>query len=334
MRTFSRAVLAALAVLIFSPIFVSPSFAQGITAGDILVADRETGTIRRYSASGADPAPFASGLSAPWSITADQHGNIYVSERDGQRVKKFSSAGGDPVLTITTCPTITRCFTPGGVRVGTDGRIYVVDTSGGQLNRYSASDGTDLGSFPSTGTGLVSPNFMTFDAQGNLYVTGTDPVLGEVVRGFSPTGAPLVPDFVPGFSDLTGIAFDARGNFYVASFTSNIVQKYDPFGNADPIPFASGDFEDSFRGIAFDASGNLYVASSASRSGSGNILRFPPAAPPELFATGLGLPWDLVIVPVGINPTVKDECKEGDWQSFDTAFKNQGDCIQFVNTGK
>src|SRR5206468_7155050 len=108
--------------------FVSPSLAQGITAGDILVADLGTGTIRRYSASGAEAAaPFASGLSAPWSITADQHGNIYVSERDGQRVTQFSSAGGDPVLTITTCPTITRCFTPGGVRVGTDQTIYVVD---------------------------------------------------------------------------------------------------------------------------------------------------------------------------------------------------------------
>jgi hypothetical protein len=35
-------------------------------------------------------------------------------------------------------------------------------------------------------------------------------------------------------------------------------------------------------------------------------------------------------------PTNKDQCKNGGWQSFDTPrrFKNQGDCIQFVNTGK
>ena len=39
--------------------------------------------------------------------------------------------------------------------------------------------------------------------------------------------------------------------------------------------------------------------------------------------------------PVG-PPTSKDECKNGGWESFDTprAFKNQGDCNQFVNTGK
>jgi len=35
-------------------------------------------------------------------------------------------------------------------------------------------------------------------------------------------------------------------------------------------------------------------------------------------------------------PTNKDQCKNGGWQLFNypRTFKNQGDCIQFVNTGK
>jgi uncharacterized delta-60 repeat protein len=34
-------------------------------------------------------------------------------------------------------------------------------------------------------------------------------------------------------------------------------------------------------------------------------------------------------------PTNKEECKHGGWRTFNTPrdFKNQGDCIQFVNTG-
>jgi sugar lactone lactonase YvrE len=321
MWTFSRAVLAALVVLIFTPIFVSPSLAQVITAGDILVADLGTGTIRRYSASGAEAAPFASGLSAPWSITADQLGNIYVSERDGQRVTKFSPAGLN-LLTITTG------FIPGGVRVGTDGMIYVVDSSGGKINRYSAAGILDPLFAPTTA--LVSADFMTFDAQGNLYVTGADSgnVNNEVVRRFSPAGA---DDFVAGFFGPAGIAFDTQGNLYVASSTSHFVEQYSSSGT-DLGTFALGDpaGSDAFRGIAFDASGNLYVANSAGR----NILRFPPAGgtAPESFASGLGVPWDLVIVTMPANPTVKPECKEDGWQSFD--FRNQGDCIQFVNTGK
>ena len=35
-------------------------------------------------------------------------------------------------------------------------------------------------------------------------------------------------------------------------------------------------------------------------------------------------------------PTNKSQCKKGGWRNFTIrrAFKNQGDCIQFVNTGK
>jgi hypothetical protein len=40
--------------------------------------------------------------------------------------------------------------------------------------------------------------------------------------------------------------------------------------------------------------------------------------------------------PVTGPPTNKAQCQNGGWQRFDSprAFKNQGDCIQFVNTGK
>lgn len=40
-------------------------------------------------------------------------------------------------------------------------------------------------------------------------------------------------------------------------------------------------------------------------------------------------------LPVG-PPTAKDQCKNGGWQTFDAprVFKNQGDCVSFVNTGK
>lgn len=35
-------------------------------------------------------------------------------------------------------------------------------------------------------------------------------------------------------------------------------------------------------------------------------------------------------------PINKDQCKDGGWALFNVArkFKNQGDCIQYVNTGK
>jgi len=311
MRIFSRVVLVALILSLF-PIFMGPSSA----AGDILVADPGSGTIRHYSASGDYLDDFASGLSSPSWITADRIGNVYVSEHVGQRIIKFSPAG-DNLLTITTP------YQPGGVQVGTDGTIYVADYFGGKVFRYSAS-GTDLGPFDSTS--LARADFMAFDAGGNLYVT--DFIL-DVVRRVSPTGVDL-GDFVAGFPGPAGMAFDAAGNLYVASSLVNIIEKYSTSGD-DLGTFASSGLSASFFGIAFDALGNLYVANYA----EGNIHRFSPAGDDlGVFAsTNLISPRDLVIVPSGATPTAKDECKEDGWQSFDP-FKNQGDCIQWLNTGK
>jgi hypothetical protein len=54
-------------------------------------------------------------------------------------------------------------------------------------------------------------------------------------------------------------------------------------------------------------------------------------------------PWLIAPAPggacIGGNvPTNKDQCKDGGWMTLvranGTTFKNQGDCIQYVNTGK
>ena len=55
---------------------------------------------------------------------------------------------------------------------------------------------------------------------------------------------------------LTGLAFDAAGNLFVANYGANTVSKVTPAGMVST--FASG-FNDP-TGLAFDAAGNLYVA--------------------------------------------------------------------------
>ncbi len=43
--------------------------------------------------------------------------------------------------------------------------------------------------------------------------------------------------------------------------------------------------------------------------------------------------FDWVEFTVGpIDPTSKNDCKKGGWETF--GFRNQGQCIKFVNTGK
>jgi len=63
------------------------------------------------------------------------------------------------------------------------------------------------------------------------------------------------------------------------------------------------------------------------------IKKFSPTGV-DLGGFGIG-GRDLVVVPLG-GPTSKEECKKGGWETFDfpRIFRNQGDCVQFVETGK
>ena len=64
------------------------------------------------------------------------------------------------------------------------------------------------------------------------------------------------------------------------------------------------------------------------------LFRTGGAAAP--LTQGKGFVIDGFSMKSGRAPTNADQCKNGGWQTFDSprAFSNQGDCIQFVNTGK
>ncbi|WP_222270838.1 right-handed parallel beta-helix repeat-containing protein [Modestobacter marinus] len=55
-------------------------------------------------------------------------------------------------------------------------------------------------------------------------------------------------------------------------------------------------------------------------------------------ANGNMTAWDQRGVPADevkfVAPLVAEDCKSGGWKSLDPGFRNQGQCIQFVNTGK
>jgi hypothetical protein len=316
---FLRATLSLLVVLgLASPVMPAPP----ISPGGILVADQGTGMIHHYSAIGTDLGAFAGGLASPSWITADRNGNVYVSEYGGNRIRKFSASGVN-LLTITTT------FTPGGVAIGSDGTIYVAHYNAGAIHHYSSAGG-DLGVFASyagcaTGCGT---DFIKFDAAGNLYVGDFQP-LGRV-RLISPAGVDQ-GDFVT-LEGVEGLAFDSLGNLYVGNFLHFIIKRFSPSGT-DLGTFAAVGDPGSAYGLAFDGEGNLYAAN----FGGANVLKFSSTGVSlGIFASvGLVGPRDLVVVPPG-GPITKDECKDGGWESFDfpRTFKNQGDCIQFVNTGK
>ena len=126
-------------------------------------------------------------------------------------------------------------------------------------------------------------------------------------------------------------------------------------GGAD-TQVTNGPFGD-IRGQAFATSlSSTVAAGSGAAIGScgSDVVR-------SVFARGTlrrppGLSWSEAIPPVWVStsgilpnpnnltmylnafaasvPTNADQCKNGGWATYRPAFKNQGDCIQYVNTGK
>jgi outer membrane protein assembly factor BamB len=322
-----HSVIAAVLLFAFS-VSTGAVHSAPLSPGDVLVAD-QGGFIYHYSATGADLGIFVGGLASPSWVAIDRNGSVYVSEYTGARVQKFSPFGVQ-LLTITTT------YTPGGVAVGSDGTIYVAHYDGGAIQRYSPS-GTDLGLFasyecdPGCGT-----DFIKLGLDGNLYVGDFQPASegtrhDGLVRVLSSLGEDL-GNFLEhlGQGRPEGLAFDARGNLYVGNFLTFSITRFSPDA-LELGTFATLGGVGSAYGLAFDGVGALYAANYA----GGSIHKFSASGLDlEVFASaGLVLPRDLAIVP---GPVSADQCKHGGWEVFEfpRVFRNQGDCIAFVETGR
>jgi sugar lactone lactonase YvrE len=125
-------------------------------------------------------------------------------------------------------------------------------------------------------------------APGDLYVANG--AAGEVVK-FDPPGTRTA--FTAGLQSPSGVAFDGKGNLFVADLV---------VGNSNIYKFSAGGTRTTFatglsspEGLAVDAAGNLYVADFL----SGSVFKFTPAGAQSTFASGLASPTDVAFDATG-----------------------------------
>ena len=115
------------------------------------------------------------------------------------------------------------------------------------------------------------------------------------VNKISPNGTVTI--FVSGLVNPSGLAFDSKGNLFVADSAfaagAGSGKIYEVAPNGTRTIFASG-LNKPF-GLAFDRNGDLFVAD----SGSGNIFEFPAGGAVSTFASGLSTPAGLAFDSVG-----------------------------------
>ncbi|MFN3587967.1 MAG: hypothetical protein ACK4UP_01210, partial [Spirosomataceae bacterium] len=284
--------------------FNLPSGVAMDTQGNIYVADQLNHRIRKITPAGvvttiagSGTAGFADGVgtnaqfSRPFGITLDTQGNVYVADRGNQCIRKITPAG-----VVTTIAGSTRGFADGtgaaarfdepvGVTTDPDGNVYVADRLNHRIRKITPAGvvttiaGSTAGFADGTGINaqFSSPNGVTTDAQGNIYVSERD---NHRIRKITPAGVvTTIAGSTEGFADGVstsaqfnipfGMTLDTQGNIYVADYNNHRVRKITSAGEVTTVAgstlgFANGPVTTAqfFQpiGVVLDTQGNIYVA--------------------------------------------------------------------------
>jgi putative cell wall-binding protein/sugar lactone lactonase YvrE/predicted esterase len=252
------------------------------------------------TAAGQQPDPctpwttrvVASGLGSLENLEPDGAGGMLLSASDRDAVERLLPDG----TVETVAADVDR---PGGMRVR-DGVLFVNTGDGAASGLAGTADGTiqriDLATGDRTtyAEGLVMPNGLVFDGDGNAYTSrdlGADAMVTKV-----PATDPSAPDTAwADLADTNGLAVDPTGEWLYASTTFNapaVVYRIaldDPTvieeiaqlaGVGSPVPKGLDD-------LTIDGAGVLYLTA----NGSGEVLSLDPATGRAcVVATGLQNP--------------------------------------------
>jgi sugar lactone lactonase YvrE len=274
--------------------------------------DNFNGTVLQFTPQGAQSTLIPSILH-PRGLAFDSAGNLFVTSlRNATNTSAIYKVTPDGTLTTFATSTV--------------GKIGTLVTSIVKITPTGVQ--SVVASFPDTYSGLA------LDGTGSLFALN---LTDGIVYKISPDGTktPFVNTIDPNNSNSGGdaLVFDSQGNLFVSragNAPNDTILKFTPAGSESI--FASG--LNNPRGLTFDSQGNLFVT----EINGGDVLKFTPSGSASVFVNGLVGPIYIAVMPEADTPTNMNQCKNGGWQTLvranGTQFKNQGDCIQYVNTGK
>ncbi|MFP5228915.1 MAG: Ig-like domain repeat protein, partial [Acidobacteriota bacterium] len=250
-------------------------------------------------------------LYLPSGVAVDRSGNLFIADSHHNRVREVfgtgsnagtittvagdGSAGYDATATVATATSLNQ---PGGVAVDGAGNLYIADTNNNVIRKVNLATGAistaaGTGAPGYTGDGgpanaatLNSPEGVTVDAAGDLYIADTNNAAVREVVAATGKIATIAGDGtgVPGFAgDGTaavgakmnapyGVALDPSGNLYIADSGNNRIRVVNTAGtistfagNGTPAFLGDGSAATSAElysplGVACDPAGNVYIA--------------------------------------------------------------------------
>jgi WD40 repeat protein len=269
---------------------------------------------------------FSDGEIHPTNLTYGPDGNLYVASFFSQNIVRYNGITG-AFIDVFVPPGSGGLAAPNGMTFGPDGNLYVPSyfyTNTPGILRYNGKTGAFIDVFVPGGKFLFKPEF---GPDGNLYI----PSPTGILRYDGKTGLPYPALGESGaffaYGDELPIAVGSNGDLFVSSQCRNVLRYNGTTGAlistfivGVPIPVDT----QCINGMAFGPDGNLYITGFYS-----TVYRYDGTTGAFInsFGTGQRGTSGLTFTPF---PTSKDQCKNGGWKAF--GFKNQGQCIQYVNT--
>ena len=282
--------------------------ATTVAAGS-LVATAALGDISTIAGTGTagysgDGGPAASAeFSSPYGFAIAPNGDLYIADTQNHRIRKIDSTGtvttvigtgtagfsgdGGPATSAAIRAPIAMVWDSTGNFYFTDTgnhRIRKVDTSG-NISTVAGGVFTVANGVPATSSFINTPQGVTVDKAGNLYIgeymgnrirkvdatTGIiTTIAGDGTGGFTGDGGPATSAQVFG---PYGLTVDGAGNLFFSDALNRRVRRIDAVTGiittivGDGVQASTGDGGPSTSarinyptGLTFDAAGDLYIA--------------------------------------------------------------------------
>ncbi|MFB9843546.1 NHL repeat-containing protein [Mucilaginibacter ginsenosidivorans] len=259
-----------------------------------------TGAVSTFAgtvAPGFNDGPISSAIfNGTANIVFDKSGNLFIADEENNRIREITTAGNAVTIagsglqgSADGVGTAASFFHPEGMVIDANNNLYVADNNNTirkinlatkQVSTYAGTGVRGFKNGPVASATFSSPYGLAMDANGDIYVGD---IVNNCIRkitvstgmvstfaGTSVQGLSNGPALNATFYFPCGVAFDPKGNLFVAELKNNTIRKIATDGTVSTYagtgqkgatngPATQATFSQPI-GLAIDASGNVFVA--------------------------------------------------------------------------